>query len=55
MYSLNIQVLSLGHWTHLGGVGGDGVEDVDQHQEQRDQESHAARDNVRGDNKTGTR
>ena len=26
----------------LGGVGGDVVEDVDQHQEQGDQESHPA-------------
>ena len=32
----------------LGGVGGDVVEDVDQHQEQGDQEGHPARDYVRG-------
>ena len=31
----------------LGSVGGDVVEDVDQHQEQGDQERHPARDNVR--------
>ena len=42
-------------WTYLGGVGGDSVEDVDQHQEQRDQERHPAGDYVRGDNKTGSR
>ena len=33
-------------------VGGDGVEDVDQHQEQGDQERHPARDDVRWYNKT---
>ena len=42
-------------WTYFGGVGGDSVEDVDQHQEQRDQERHPAGDYVRGDNKTGRR
>ena len=32
----------------LGGVGGDRVEDVDQHQEQGDQKPHPAGDNVHG-------
>ena len=41
--------------SYLGRVGGHGVEDVDQHQEQRDQERHAAGDNVRRHNKTGVR
>ena len=36
----------------LGGVGGDRVEDVDQHQEQGDQEGHPARYYVRGNNET---
>ena len=36
----------------LGGVGGDGVEDVDQHQEQGDQQGHPARNDVRWDDKT---
>ena len=36
----------------LGGVGGDRVEDVDQHQEQGDQEGHPARDYVRRNNET---
>ena len=31
----------------LGGVGGDGVEDVDQHQEEGDEKSHPARYDVR--------
>ena len=44
--------MSFGHWTYLGGVGGDGVEDVDQHQEQGDQEGHPAWDYVRGNNET---
>ena len=32
--------------SYLGSVGCHGVEDVDQHQEQRDQERHPPRDNV---------
>ena len=35
----------------LGCVGGDGVEDVDQHQEQGDQERHPTGDHVHGDEK----
>ena len=35
----------------LGGVGGDCIEDVDQHQEQGDQEAHSPRDDVHGDEK----
>ena len=41
--------------SHLGRVGGHRVEDVDQDQEQRDQERHAAGDNVGRHNKTGVR
>ena len=41
--------------SYLGGVGGHGVEDVDQHQEQGDQERHPPGDNVRRHNKTGLR
>ena len=36
----------------LGSVGGDVVEDVDQHQKQGDEESHPARYDVRRYNKT---
>jgi hypothetical protein len=39
----------------LGGVGGDGVEDVDQDQEQGDEQGHPAWNNVRGDDKTTRR
>ena len=31
---------------HLGGVGGDGVEDVDEDKEEGDEESHPARNHV---------
>ena len=31
---------------HLGGVGGDGVEDVDEDKEEGDKEGHPARDDV---------
>ena len=33
----------------LRGVGGDGVEDVDKHQEKSDEERHPAGDHVHGD------
>ena len=33
----------------LGSVGGDSVEDVDQHQEQSDQETHSPRDDIHRD------
>ena len=33
----------------LGSVGGDGVEDVDQHQEQSDQQRHPPRDHIHRD------
>ena len=39
--------LDSGESLRLGSVGGDGVEDVDQHQEQGDEESHPARYDVR--------
>ena len=32
--------------THLGGVGGDGVEDVDEDEEEGDEEGHPARNHV---------
>ena len=32
--------------THLGGVGGDGVEDVDEDKEEGDEEGHPARNHV---------
>ena len=31
---------------HLGGVGGDGVEDVDEDEEEGDEEGHPARNHV---------
>ena len=34
---------------HLGGVGGDGVEDVDEDEEEGDQEGHPAGDDVHRD------
>ena len=34
---------------HLGGVGGDGVEDVDQDEEEGDQEGHPTGDHVHRD------
>ena len=33
----------------LGSVGGDAVEDVDEHEEESDEEGHAPRDHVRRD------
>ena len=38
--------LDSGESLRLGSVGGDGVEDVDQHQEQSDQETHSPRDDI---------
>ena len=35
--------------THLGGVGGDGVEDVDEDEEEGDEERHPAGDDVHRD------
>ena len=35
--------------THLGGVGGDGVEDVDEDEEEGDEEGHPARDDIHRD------
>ena len=34
---------------HLWGVGGDGVEDIDEDEEEGDEEGHPARDDVHGD------
>ena len=39
----------------LRRVGGDGVEDVDKHEEERDQESHPPRDDVRRNHEAGKR
>ncbi len=39
----------------LRGVGGDGVEDVDQHEEERDEEGHPAWDHLRGDHEADPR
>ena len=41
--------LDSGESLRLGSVGGDVVEDVDQHQEQGDQEGHPSGDDVHGD------
>ena len=43
--------LDSGESLRLGSVGGDVVEDVDQHQEQGDQQGHPARYHVHGDEK----
>ena len=37
---------------HLWGVGGHGVEDVDQDEEESDEERHPAGDDVRWDHET---
>ena len=38
-----------GESLRLGSVGGDGVEDVDQHQEQSDEQCHPPRDHIHRD------
>ena len=37
---------------HIGGVGGDIIEDVDEHEEDGDKERHPARNNLRGNEET---
>ena len=37
---------------HIGGVGGDIIEDVDEHEEDGDKERHPAGNNLRGDEET---
>ena len=40
------------HALHVGGVGGDHVEDVGEHEEEGDEHRHPAGDNIRGDEET---
>ena len=42
-----------GHPLHIGGVGGDNVEDVDEHKEESDEHGHPAWHNLRGNEETG--
>ena len=42
-----------GHPLHVGRVVGDGVEDVDQHEEQRDEHGHPPGDHLRRDEEGG--